>query len=499
MRKTILATTLVVFLLSSFTLAQDYTGQERIKISNTGVGVDWPYAAVNATGEIGTFYMWFGGSGSADGITFRKLDKVGKPIGPQKIIYKTNPSETRGFEIWDVVWANGNYFVLVENRVQDSILLFKFSENGSFVSKTRYKLGEREYSYTPLLHCLIFGDDIYIPMSTGEGYFFGPTSDVGDQGDRKTENYFLKTSINNPKNFEKIEFLAPTDKYMIAAGASVDADHIVVLLSETWIAADLEQINPSIVSYNPITGKAGPLTKLPCHDEVSSFFFFGAEIPKPVYNGQGHIFFYEYYGIDYGYYSYVYDSQGNTVYGPVNIGQLATWQDSYDSDLVGSFAFMGNYNPDYSSVCAMVLGPKGKHAKNIFYEEDRKNNFYINSLGQVFTGNNVVFIYEGIKARGIFSGDTRDIYSKAIPTPKPVREGIAFFQAGSQNFEDGSRHLIWSIVGAESVTIKHDGQEYYPLPPQYSFKLPKANSKKPVELTFTSATGKTYSKKIRLK
>jgi hypothetical protein len=498
--------TLLFTLFFSFALyAQDYTGEPRTRISNPAINLSWPYAAVNGKGEIGTFFQWYGGSGSPDGIAFRKLDKEGKPVGPQKFAYKfKNPSEVRGLSINDVVWANDHYFVLIYNYIQRSILLFKFTENGAFVSKTRHKFIDREDLYTDMLHCLIFGNEIYIPLTTGEGGFFrGPTSDIGQKGDRQTENYFLKTNLENPKKFEKVEFHAPTDKLLLTVGASADANHIVFLMYELWLAEDFEYINPRIVNYNPVTGEVSEPISLDAHKEVGFVFFFGDGKPsRPIYNGKGHTFFYDYYGIDYGYYSFIYDSSGKKIYGPVNLGQLGIDHGPYDTDLVGSVAFMGNHHYLLDAVSAMMIGPKGKHIKNIFYEEDRGYSFAVASLGQVFTGNHVVFIYNGVS--GFFFGPTAAeqgffVYSKAIPTPKPIKDGISFFQAGSAKFQDGSRHLIWSTVGSEGVTIKHDGKEYTNLPPYFSFQLPDANSKKPVELTFTSAAGKTYSRKIKLK
>lgn len=212
------------------------------------------------------------------------------------------------------------------------------------------------------------------------------------------------------------------------------------------------------------------------------------------------MFFYTYFGIDFGYYSFVYDSDGNTVRGPVDLGQLGIDHGSYDADLVGSVAFMGNHHYTLDAVSAMLLGPKGKHMKNIFYEENRRNSFQVGSLGQVFTGNHVVFCYVGLN--GYLVGPTSQgiyVYTKATPTPKPIKDGISFFQAGAESFADGSRHVVWSTVGSESVTLKHNGKEYNNLPPLYSYQLKDVNLNKPVELTFTSAAGKTYSKRLNFK
>ena len=493
-------TLLFLLCISAFAVAQDYTAQERIRISTPGVYAEWPRAAVNDKGEIGTFFMWYGGSGAPDGIAFRKLDQEGMPIGPQKFAYKTNPSETRGFNLYDAVYTDGHYFLLVYNSVQHSIVLFKFTDNGTFVNKVRHKFGEREGLFFSRPRLIIAGDDIYINLSTSEGYLMivseNPREDLGS---RQNENYFLKTSSGNLAKFEKIEFLPPTDDYTFALGASLDPDHLVVLLGTMRPYSEPEIVNVGVVSYNLVTGETGKFTPIDVQDEIGALLF-GVTGSTPVYNGKGHIFYYNTVYNQPELFSFSYDSEGKTVFGPVDLGEKGTFHIPYDGSIVGSYAFMSDYFILMEAVGSMIIGPRGKHVKNIYYEENRRYSFQVGSLGQVFTGNHIVFYYLGFN--GFFVGPTAQgvfIYSKAIPTPKPVKDGIAFFQAGSQNFADGSRHLLWSTVGSESVTIKHDGQEYYPLPAQYSFKLPNANSKKPVELTFTSAAGKTYTRKIRLK
>jgi hypothetical protein len=491
---------LFVLCISALAVAQDYTGQERIRISSPGVFADWPRAAVNDKGEIGTFFMWFGGSGAPDGIAFRKLDNEGMPKGPQKFAYKTNPSETRGFNLYDAVFADGHYFLLVYNSVQHSIVLFRFTDNGTFVNKVRYKFGEREGLFFSRPRLIIAGDDIYISLSTSEGYFMIVSEIPRDGlGSRQTENYFLKTNVNSLAKFEKIEFLPPTNDYTFALGTSMDPDHIVVLMGTIRPYSEPEIVNVGIVSINLVTGEIGKFTPIDVPDEIGAHIF-GIGGSAPVYNGKGHLFYYNSVFAESELFTFSYDSEGKTVFGPLDIGQRGTFHIPYDGSIVGSFAFMSDFFIYMEAVGSMVIGPKGKHVKNIFYEENREYSFRVGSLGQVFTGNHIVFYYLGFN--GYFIGPSTQgifIYSKAIPTPKPIKDGIAFFQAGSQNFEDGSRHLLWSVVGSESVIIKHDGQEYYPLPAQYSFKLPNANSKKPVELTFTSAAGKTYTRKIKLK
>lgn len=503
MKKFILVFLAVFFLATISVFAQDLTNQERINISSPGVGVDWPYAAVNGKGETGVFFMWFGGSGSPDGIAFRKLDKKGIPLGPQKFAYKTNPSETRGFDIWDVVYSDGSYYVLIKNRIQKTLLLFSFTEDGQFLSKARYKQGEREELLNEFLNLSIFGNSVYVAVTSGEDWrFFRPLSDKKRKEDNSIQNFLLKVDMDKPDKFEKIELLPPGNKRIYIHGSSVDADNIVILLSELWLAADYENINPGIISYNPVTGEKSEIKYLDCHKEIASLLFFFTNLVKPVYNGAGHLMFYTTLIENDYYHSYVFNNKGETVSGPVSLGQTGNFHDLYDSDLVGSFTFFGIHEPFLDAVLSMMIGKKGKHTNNIYYEENREDSFFVGSLGQVFTGNNVVFIYRGISGyiigpanqdQGIF------IYTKSIPTPSPIKDGISFFQAGSKNFADGSRHLIWSTVGSESVTIKHNGQEYTNLPPQYSFQLKDVNSKKPAELTFTSAAGKTYSRKLGLK
>lgn len=150
--------------------AQDLIDQERIPVTSPGVDTGWPKAAVNGNGEIGLFAMWYGGANAPDGIIFRKLDKEGKPIGPQKIVYKTNSEETRGFWIQDVVWAKDNYFVAVQNRHENRFVLLKFSQDGVLKKQLHHNHGKRVNSHQYFINGKIFGDEIYFYQTTTEGF-----------------------------------------------------------------------------------------------------------------------------------------------------------------------------------------------------------------------------------------------------------------------------------------------------------------------------------------
>lgn len=493
-RFSILLFTLFVFLAAS-AVAQDLIDQEGTPITGPNINFSWPRAAVAGNGETGLFAMFFGGSSGADGILFRKLDAQGKPLGNQRIVYETNYSETFGFLLTKVIYADNNYYLLVHNRIQNSILLFKFNINGKFISKTRYKFAEKEFlrGYYPA--AVLFGDSIYISVTTSEYPIFSvASSDKNPGGDRKTENYLLKADLNDLKKFSRIDLLAPTNKLRYSFGVSRDADRLVILTAEYSNSYDYEFLDPAVVSYDPVSEDVSNLVFLDSHKELNNYY--SQAISRPVYNGKGHLFFYASRSDGEAYYSFMFDNMGTKLSGPTDINENGSRHIPYQSDLVGSFAFFGNYDPSKTSVLAMILGPKGKHVNNIYYAENRGFDFLVDSLGQVFTGNNVVFYY--IAYVGSYGGSTRT-YSKSTPTPSPIKDGISFFQAGSKNFKDGSRHLIWSTVGSESVTIKHDGKEYNNLPPYYSFQLPNVNVNKPVELTFTSAAGKTYTRRVSLK
>ena len=495
MNRNVLYIVFILTLITSFSASQDLLNQERIPVTNPGIYTDWSMGAVNGKGEIGLFTLWYGGSKAPDGIIFRKLDKEGKPLGPQKMVFELDTPQTNRSYIQKVVYAENHYFVTVFDATQNEVMFFKFTENGHLVTKVIYNYGLRGNSMSRFLSATIFGDSIYYHQTTSEGFIYrGADGDVpGEKGDRQTENFLLKLNINNPEELEKIELVNPTDDYLVCCGVDADTDKIVALFATKSRGDDDELVNPFMVSYDPLSKKVSKPVKIEIPFELQNRYYI---TQPPVYNGKGFLFYYKNTSNNYfSNYSFLFDNNGKTLIGPTDFKENGTFFDPFNTHLVGSFVLLNCFDDDLDAVKAILLGRKGRHARSIYYEENRDDDmdFIISSIEHVFTGNNLVFLYTGSTPESLRT------YSKSCPTPKPIKDGIAFFQAGSQNFDDGSRRLIWSIVGSESVTIKHGGKEYKNLPAKYSFQLPTAESKDVVELTFTSAAGKTYSRKIRLK
>ena len=442
-------TTLVFICLAAVLFSSSVTGQEMIYDQPFQIDYDNPnkynldpVITFNGT-DHAVFYAIQGPTDKDMQLYFRRLDRDGIPSSPQEMVIA---DEGRDWPI--VACSDGKeaFLVAVTNLQQQKICVLRVARDGSLIRRVDFDEPIEYWMHGP--HAGVFNGTFM--QVVGDKFVLGFTD---KQPTYEQQRAMLVVGPKTLKGACELTELPKGDlKNNPLIGMTYDTEGFIAMVGQRDKSDGyaFEKVLLVRISFDgKVVGEPYGL-----EDPVPSSIFMGG----PVFFGKGFMIFYsEYKTTGYNHYSLIFDSEGNTIHGPTNLGWASVWF-SWGWPI---------WNGD-NVACLLSPGPKmrlilfseqGSFLCEPIYYADVKYSPGFRPV-EAFTGTATTIAFAGRRKGKSF----HHVHVNQVSLPPSVKKPkIVYFDSGAE-YLGNRRALIWSATGCDRLRITGKGVKLTTLP-----------------------------------
>ncbi len=476
-------TTSVFMCLTAVLFSSYVTGQEMIH--NQPIQVDYdnsnrhnndPVITFNGF-DHAVFYAYQGPTDKDKQIYFRRLDRDGIPSSPQEMVIA---DEGRDWPIAACSDGNKAFLVATVNWENKKLSILRVARDGKLIRRVDFDEEIDYWIHGP--HVAVFNGTFL--QIAGDKFVLGFT-------DRRPFDAKQRAMIAvGPKILNGACELSELPKGDLKnnplIGMTYDSDGFIAMVGQRDKSDGyaFEKVLLIRISFDgEVVGEPIEL-----EDPIPSSIFMGG----PVFFGKGFMIFYStHVNYVYTHSSLVFDAEGNTIYGPTDLGWASVW-----------FSWSWPIWNGDNVACLLNPGPKmrltifsdqGTFLCEPVYYSDVKYSPGFRPV-ETFTGLATTIAFAGRRIGESFY----HVHVNQVSLPPSVKKPkIVYFDSGAE-YLGNRRALVWSATGCDRLRITGKGVKLTTLPPVGCEIIEIKDATLKVKITARGPGGKAV-KRITLK